>query len=387
MVSATSRGLRNVLSARSLRSRPKTPPGMEAMARNPSRLPSSEANGFPWVLRLVNAPPIILIQSPIRAPATATSVPEMKSHIEGQRVLLVAEEPRHRDEMPRAGDGQELARALNDPENDRFEKIHGVGRLRFMGFAVSIDGRVGSPEEVTLKVTDNGFVFGDSAYETLRTYGGRPFELDRHLLRLRRSIGLLGFDLMTSDDEIKARIDACLSFASNAESYLRVIVSRGVGDMSYRFERIPAPTMAMYVKPLEPQNDSLYEMGAAAVIVSLRRNPVEALNPAIKSSNLLNNALATREAYAKGAFEGDSPQHPRRGRRGGGVERVHREERASCSRRPYRVDYWPGSRVRSRSRSPRPRGCRMRSGCSMPRTSAPPMSCSSPVRSRSWRRW
>jgi len=172
-----------------------------------------------------------------------------------------------------------------------------------MGFAVSIDGRVGSPEEVTLKVTDNGFVFGDSAYETLRTYGGRPFELDRHLRRLRRSITLLGFELPISDDEIKARIDACLSFASNDESYLRVIVSRGVGDMSYRFERIPEPTIAMYVKPLEPNNEALYEKGATATIVSIRRNPIEALNPAIKASNLLNNALATREAYAKGAFE------------------------------------------------------------------------------------
>ena len=172
-----------------------------------------------------------------------------------------------------------------------------------MGFAVSVDGRVGRPEDVTLKVTDNGFVFGDSAYETLRTYGGRPFELDRHLLRLRRTIGLLGFDLRTSDDEIKARIDACLSFAGNAESYLRVIVSRGVGDMSYRFERIPEPTVAMYVKPLEATNPALYERGAAAVIVSIRRNPVEALNPAMKASNLLNNALASREAYAKGALE------------------------------------------------------------------------------------
>jgi len=172
-----------------------------------------------------------------------------------------------------------------------------------MGFAVSIDGRVGSPEDVTLKVTDNGFVFGDSAYETLRTYGGQPFELDRHLLRLRRSIALLGFELRISDDEIKARIFGCLSFAGNDESYLRVIVSRGVGDMSYRFERIPEPTVAMYVKPLEPNNEALYEKGAAAAIVSIRRNPIEALNPAIKASNLLNNALATREAYAKGAFE------------------------------------------------------------------------------------
>lgn len=172
-----------------------------------------------------------------------------------------------------------------------------------MGFAVSIDGRVGSPEEVTLKVTDNGFVFGDSAYETLRTYGGRPFELDRHLLRLRRSIGLLGFDLETSDDLIRARIDECLSFASNDESYLRVIVTRGVGDMSYRFERIAGPTMAIYVKPLEPVSETLYDKGANLVLVSIRRNPIEALNPAMKASNLINNALAAREAYAKGGFE------------------------------------------------------------------------------------
>jgi branched-chain amino acid aminotransferase len=73
--------------------------------------------------------------------------------------------------------------------------------------------------------------------------------------------------------------------------------------MSYRFERIPAPTVVVYVKPLEPQSEALYEKGASVAIVSIRRNPIEALNPAMKASNLLNNALAAREAYAKGAFE------------------------------------------------------------------------------------
>ena len=172
-----------------------------------------------------------------------------------------------------------------------------------MAFAVSIGGRVGTPEEVTLKVTDNGFVFGDSAYETLRTYGGRPFELDRHLARLRRTIGMLGFDLSRSDAEIRAQIDACLEFANNSESYLRLIVSRGVGDMSYRFERIAEPTIAIYVKPLDLTSEKLYTLGGAAMISTIRRNPIEALNPAMKVSNLLNNALSTREAYAQGAFE------------------------------------------------------------------------------------
>lgn len=172
-----------------------------------------------------------------------------------------------------------------------------------MGFAVSIDGRVGRPEDVRVQVTDNGFVFGDSAYETLRTYSGRPFELGRHLQRLRRTIALLGFELGIGDEDIEARIDACLSFAANEESYLRVIVSRGVGDMTYRFERIGEPTVVVFAKPLEPVSPSLYEAGARAAIVSIRRNPVEALNPAMKASNLLNNALAAREASARGAFE------------------------------------------------------------------------------------
>ncbi len=172
-----------------------------------------------------------------------------------------------------------------------------------MGFAVSIGGRVGTPEDVTLKVTDNGFVFGDSAYETLRTYGGRPFELDRHLRRLRRTMGMLGFDLPSTDAQMKAQIDACLEFANNSESYLRVIVTRGIGDMSYRFERIGEPTVAIYAKPLERIGEALYTKGGAAIMATIRRNPIEALNPAMKASNLLNNALAMREAYAKGASE------------------------------------------------------------------------------------
>lgn len=172
-----------------------------------------------------------------------------------------------------------------------------------MGYAVSIGDRLGTPDEVTLRVTDNGFVFGDSAYETLRTYAGRPYELGRHLARLRRSIARLGFEPGATDAEIAARIDAALKFAGNEESYIRLIVSRGVGDMSYRFERIPGPTIAVYVKPLELLNESHDRDGVAAAVVSIRRNPVESLDPAIKASNLLNNALATREAYSTGAYE------------------------------------------------------------------------------------
>ena len=56
-----------------------------------------------------------------------------------------------------------------------------------MSFYASVNGEITPAEEARVSVLDNGFTFGDAVYETLRTYGGRPFHLDRHLERLQRS--------------------------------------------------------------------------------------------------------------------------------------------------------------------------------------------------------
>jgi branched-chain amino acid aminotransferase len=172
-----------------------------------------------------------------------------------------------------------------------------------MGAFASIDGNISELHEARVSVMDNGFVFGDSAYETLRTYHGRPFELGRHLRRLRASTGRLGFAIPASDDDLGARLDALLARAQNAESYIRMIVSRGVGDMTYNFGRVQGPTVVMVAKPLEPFPETHQTQGIPVAIVSIKRNSPRALDPAIKTSNLLNNILATREAQAKGGFE------------------------------------------------------------------------------------
>lgn len=172
-----------------------------------------------------------------------------------------------------------------------------------MGTWASIDGNVVPYAEARVSAFDNGFAFGDSAYETLRTYGGRPFALGRHLARLRRSTGRLGFAIPRPDAELAARIDALLERAGNPESYLRLIVSRGVGDLSYRLERVQGPTIVILAKPLEPFQEVQFAEGIAVALVKVRRNSPRSLDPAIKSSNLLNNLLATREAQAAGAFE------------------------------------------------------------------------------------
>lgn len=172
-----------------------------------------------------------------------------------------------------------------------------------MGFFASIDGVVSPAQEARVSVLDTGFTFGDAVYETLRTYGGRPFAVGRHLRRLRASADRLGIALPLSDAEFRERLDAVLERAQNPESYIRWIVSRGVGDVSYNFQRVQGPTVVIVVRPHEPLPAKAYSDGIDLALVSVRRNSPLALDPAIKSCNLLNNVLAMREAQSKGAIE------------------------------------------------------------------------------------
>jgi len=172
-----------------------------------------------------------------------------------------------------------------------------------MGMFASINGRAVPPEEARVSVLDNGFTFGDSVYETLRTYGGRPFALERHLSRIRASAARLGIAIPQPDAELARWLDEVLACGANPESYIRFIVSRGVGDISYHFERVQGPTVVMVVKPYEPLPEACYREGVAVAISGIRRNSPLALDPAIKSCNLLNNVLAVREAQSRGALE------------------------------------------------------------------------------------
>lgn len=172
-----------------------------------------------------------------------------------------------------------------------------------MGMFASVNGVVTEAADARVSVLDNGFTFGDAVYETLRTYGGRPFHLDRHLDRLRASAAGLRIPLPLSDAELRARVDAVLAASGNDESYLRVIVSRGVGDISYVLERVQGPTVVLVTKPYQPLPAEAYRDGVAVVVSSVRRNHPSALDPALKCCNLLNNSLAMQEARARGALE------------------------------------------------------------------------------------
>lgn len=172
-----------------------------------------------------------------------------------------------------------------------------------MGTLVNVDGKLGSEEDRLLSPLDQGFLFGASVYETIRTYGGRVFLLKRHLARLRESARALDIALDVTDDEIAARVEETLVAAGNPESSIRIVVSAGVGPIDYRAGSTARPTVVVIVRPLPDYPESLYLEGVRTVIVPMMRATRGGLDPRIKSSNLLVNVLALREAQKHKAYE------------------------------------------------------------------------------------
>jgi len=173
---------------------------------------------------------------------------------------------------------------------------------------VNVNGHVSSDRVAVVSVFDHGFLYGEGIYETLRTYNGRPFLVDRHLRRLRKSASMLALPIPLTDVEIAKRFDETVAAAGlgpgRGEAYIRILVTRGVGELTYDPAACPEPTVVVIVKPQEDPAAEAFDKGVMVSLVSVVRNHPDTVNPLIKSNNLLNSALAMQEAIRKGAFEG-----------------------------------------------------------------------------------
>lgn len=181
---------------------------------------------------------------------------------------------------------------------------------------VYVNGTIGDANSASVPVFDHGFLYGEGVYETLRTYHGEPFLFDRHLKRLHRSANMMALPVPLSDAELLSRVRETMAAhdqrhgaaglwrrPSGSDKYIRILLTRGVGELSYKLDACAAPTVVIIIKTLEPPPEETFRSGVKVALVGVRRNHTQALNPMIKSNNLLNLALAMQEAYRRGAEE------------------------------------------------------------------------------------
>jgi len=128
---------------------------------------------------------------------------------------------------------------------------------------VNLDGSLVAPGEARVSVFDRGFLYGDSVYEVVRTYGGRPFELEAHLARLARSAERIGMALRWDAKRTAAEVDRTLAAARGGdepapgaapwnvgERYLRIVMTRGSGELGLDPALASAPLAVVIVSPL-----------------------------------------------------------------------------------------------------------------------------------------
>ena len=169
---------------------------------------------------------------------------------------------------------------------------------------VYVNGRITDAASAVIPVFDHGFLYGEGVYETLRTYDGKPFLFDAHMRRLRRSGGMIHLEVPGTDAEMMDRIVETMAAEPGLkEAYIRILVTRGVGELTYNLAATPTPSIIIIVKPFPEPPAAHFTEGISLALVSVRRNHPSALNPRIKSNNLLNNALAMQEALRQGAEE------------------------------------------------------------------------------------
>jgi len=191
-----------------------------------------------------------------------------------------------------------------------------------MAATVNVNGQVFDQEHAVVSVFDHGFLYGEGVYETLRTYNGQPFLFDRHMRRLRKSAEMLTLGVPITNAEIDARFRetapaAGLGDSPAHEAYIRILVTRGVGELSYDPAACPTPSVVVIVKPHVAPPAEVFERGVKVALVEIVRNHPGSVSPLIKSNNLLNNALAMQQAARCGGFEG--------------VMRNYRGELAECT--------------------------------------------------------
>ena len=168
---------------------------------------------------------------------------------------------------------------------------------------IYIDGKYLDEKNAKISVFDHGLLYGDGIFEGIRAYNGRVFRLKEHIDRLFDSAKAILLDIpMTHAEMMKAVVETCRRNKLRA-GYIRLVVTRGVGTLGLNPNRCKNPSVIVIADKIQLYPEEMYEKGMAIVTVATTRNLHNALNPAIKSLNYLNNILAKIEANNAGVEE------------------------------------------------------------------------------------
>lgn len=172
-----------------------------------------------------------------------------------------------------------------------------------LGLKIYLNGEYVAEEDAKVSVFDHGVLYGDGVFEGIRAYNGRVFRLEEHIDRLYNGAKAILLFPPISKEEMQEVVLESLRQNNLKDAYIRLVVTRGKGDLGLDPEKCPNPTVFCIAAGIEMYPEEMYNNGLEVVTVPTRRNSPEAVNPQMKSLNYLNNIMGKLEAKLSGVQE------------------------------------------------------------------------------------
>jgi branched-chain amino acid aminotransferase len=168
---------------------------------------------------------------------------------------------------------------------------------------VYLDGNYYPKSQAKVSVYDHGLLYGDGVFEGIRAYNGIVFKLKEHISRLYRSAHAIMLKIPLTEKKMTQAVLETLRKNSLRDAYIRLVVTRGVGDLGLDPRKCPKPSVIIITDTISIMSSEAKEKGISTVITWIRRHPVDTTTHEIKSLNYLNSILAKMEATAYGCDE------------------------------------------------------------------------------------
>jgi len=169
---------------------------------------------------------------------------------------------------------------------------------------IYIDSKFYPKSEAKISVYDHGLLYGDGVFEGIRAYDGVVFRLNEHIDRLYTSEHTIMLDIPVSKEEMQRIVLDTLKKNKLKEAYIRLIVTRGIGDLGLDPRKCPKPSIIVITEPtIVLHSKEMKEKGITTMITWVKRDSVDATSHEVKSLNYLNNVLAKIESNFAGMDE------------------------------------------------------------------------------------
>lgn len=168
---------------------------------------------------------------------------------------------------------------------------------------IYVDGKFYAKSEAKISVYDHGLLYGDGVFEGIRAYNGVVFKLKEHVDRLYDSAHSMMLQIPLSKQEMIQAVLETVRKNKLRDAYVRLVVTRGVGDLGLDPRKCPKPTVIVIADTIRVHSDVAKTKGITTIVSWIRRDPVDGTSHEIKSLNYLNSVMAKIEANISGFDE------------------------------------------------------------------------------------